>query len=186
MAFRCYALDSSTGAVSEVATSPYQASTGQFGVLGVAESSGQFVYLVKSDLLAAPSTSTLTLDTFHVDTATPRAGAGEQPAVASPGCVGGRRGGGRAERPRHRNPDQPVPYATNAVSHALLYRITFDPVTGVAALDPKRRNGGWQPRIGLPDQRAWKFPGPLERREPRIAFHLPDQCDEFRADTSGD
>jgi hypothetical protein len=34
-----YMLDAITGAVREVATSPYQASTGQFGVLVVTESS---------------------------------------------------------------------------------------------------------------------------------------------------
>ena len=131
-----YALDSSTGAVSEVATSPYQASTGQFGVLVVAESSGQFVYLVKSDLLAAPSTSTLTLDTFHVDTATPALVPVSsqllpvQGAWVDGGAVGDPNGHGIAIL-INQFPTPPTQFP-----NALLYRITFDPVTGVATLDP--------------------------------------------------
>src|SRR5258708_15410699 len=131
-----YALDSSTGAVSEVATSPYQASTGQFGVLVVAESSGQFVYLVKSDLLAAPSTSTLTLDTFHVYTATPALVPvssqllSVQGAWVDGGAVGDPNGHGIAIL-INQFPASPTQFPT-----ALLYRITFDPATGVATLDP--------------------------------------------------
>jgi hypothetical protein len=78
-----YTLNTSTGAVSELATSPFQASTGQFGVLVIAESSGQFVYLVKSDLLPAPATSTPTLDTFHVDAATPVLGLWSRPQTST-------------------------------------------------------------------------------------------------------
>src|SRR5258707_5995113 len=131
-----YALDSSTGAVSEVATSPYQASTGQFGVLVVAESSGQFVYLVKSDLLAAPGTSTLTLDTFHVDTATPALVPvssqllSVQGAWVDGGAVGDPNGHGIAILINQ------FPAPPTQFPNAPLYRITFDPVTGVATLDP--------------------------------------------------
>jgi hypothetical protein len=131
-----YALNTTSGAATEVATSPFQASTGQFGVLVVAESSGQFVYLVKSDLLPAPATSTLTLDTFHVDAATPAlvplssqtlpvAG-----AWVDGGAVGDPNGHGIAIL-INQFPPPPAQFP-----NALLYLITFDPVTGVATLDP--------------------------------------------------
>ena len=131
-----YTLNSSTGAISEVATSPYQASTGQFGVAVVAESSGQFVYLVKSDLLAAPATSTLTLDTFHVDPSTPAlvpVSSQTLPvegAWVNGGVVGDPNGHGIAIF-INQFPTPPTLYP-----NALLYLITFDPVTGVATLDP--------------------------------------------------
>jgi hypothetical protein len=131
-----YALNTTTGAATEIATSPFQASTGQFGVLVVAESSGQFVYLVKSDLLQAPATSTLTLDTFHVDAATPAlvpvssqtlpiAG-----AWVDGGAVGDPNGHGIAIL-INQFPSLPTQFP-----NALLYLITFDPVSGAATLDP--------------------------------------------------
>jgi hypothetical protein len=131
-----YALNSSTGAVNEVAASPFQASTGQFGVLVVAESSGQFVYLVKSDLLAAPATSTLTLDTFQVDAATPALVPVSsqtlpvQGAWVDCGVVGDPNGHGIAILINQ----FPTPHTQ--FPNALFYKITFDPVTGAATLDP--------------------------------------------------
>ena len=131
-----YTLDASTGAVNEVATSPYQASTGQFGVLVIAESSGQFVYLLKSDLLAAPATSTLTLDTFHVDATAPALVPVSsqllpvQGAWVDGGAVGDPNGHGIAIF-INQFPNPPTQFP-----NALLYLITFDPVTGVATLDP--------------------------------------------------
>jgi hypothetical protein len=131
-----YTLDASTGAVNEVATSPYQASTGQFGVLVLAESSGQFVYLLKSDLLAAPATSTLTLDTFHVDATAPALVPVTsqllpvQGAWVDGGAVGDPNGHGIAIF-INQFPNPPTQFP-----NALLYLITFDPVTGVATLDP--------------------------------------------------
>ena len=131
-----YTLDASTGAVSEVATSPYQASTGQFGVLVIAESSGQFVYLLKSDLLAAPATSTLTLDTFHVDATAPALVPVTsqllpvQGVWVDGGAVGDPSGHGIAIL-INQFPNPPAQFP-----NALLYLITFDPVTGVATLDP--------------------------------------------------
>jgi hypothetical protein len=131
-----YALNTTTGAATEIATSPFQASTGQFGVLVVAESSGQFDYLVKSDLLPAPATSTLTLDTFHVDEATPAlvpvssqtlpiAG-----AWVEGGAVGDPNGHGIAILINQ------FPSPHTQFPNALLYLIAFDPVTGAATLDP--------------------------------------------------
>ena len=131
-----YTLDASTGAANEVATSPYQASTGQFGVLVFAESSGQFVYLLKSDLLAAPATSTLTLDTFHVDATAPALVSIStqtlpvQGAWVDGGAVGDPNGHGIAIL-INQFPDPPTQFP-----NALLYLITFDPVTGAATLDP--------------------------------------------------
>jgi len=131
-----YTLNTSTGAVSEVATSPFQASTGQFGVLVFAESSGQFVYLVKSDLLPAPATSTLTLDTFHVDAATPALVPVSsqmlplQGVWVDGGAVGDPSGHGVVILINQ------FPTPQTQFPNAVLYRITFDPVTGSATLDP--------------------------------------------------
>jgi hypothetical protein len=130
-----YSVNASTGAASEVAASPFQASTGQFGVLVVAESSGQFVYLLKSDLLAAPATSTLTLDTFHVDATTPALVPVSsqtlpvQGAWVDGGAVGDPNGHGIAIF-INQFPNPPTQFP-----NALVYLITFDPVTGVATLD---------------------------------------------------
>ncbi|HTA58715.1 MAG TPA: choice-of-anchor D domain-containing protein [Candidatus Baltobacteraceae bacterium] len=131
-----YALNTTTGAATEVATSPFQASTGQFGVLVVAESSGQFVYLVKSDLLPATATSTLTLDTFHVDAATPAlvpVGSQTLPiagAWVDGGAVGDPNGHGIAIL-INQFPSPPTQFP-----NALLYLITFDPLSGAVTLDP--------------------------------------------------
>jgi hypothetical protein len=131
-----YTLNTNTGAVSELATSPFQASTGQFGVLVIAESSGQFVYLVKSDLQPAPATSTLTLDTFHVDAITPALVPVSsqtlplQGAWVDGGAVGDPNGHGIAIL-INQFPTPPTQFP-----NAVLYRITFDPVTGVPTLDP--------------------------------------------------
>jgi hypothetical protein len=134
-----YSLNASTGAVTEVSASPFQASTGQSGVLVVAESSGQFVYLLKSDLLAAPATSTLTLDTFQVDPTAP----GLVPVSSQLLPVqGGWIDGGAAGDPNghgiailiNQFPTPPTQFP-----NALLYLISFDPVTGAATLDS---NGG--------------------------------------------
>ena len=132
-----YALNTTTGAATEVATSPYPGFDRTIRrVWCVAESSGQFVYLVKSDLLPAPATSTLTLDTFHVDAATPAlvpvssqtlpiAG-----AWVDGGAVGDPNGHGIAIL-INQFPSPPTQFP-----NALLYLITFDPVTGAATLDP--------------------------------------------------
>jgi hypothetical protein len=131
-----YALNTTTGAATEIATSPFQASTGQFGVLVFAESSGQFVYLVKSDLLLAPAVSSLTLDTFQVDAATPALVPVSSQTLPvegewiGSGAVGDPNGHGIAILINQ------VPSPPAQFPNALLYLITFDPVTGVASLDP--------------------------------------------------
>jgi hypothetical protein len=69
-----YTLDSTTGVVAETATSPYFASvsTGQTGMLVVAESTGQYVYLLKANLAQPPLASSFTLDSFRIDAANRR------------------------------------------------------------------------------------------------------------------
>jgi Chitobiase/beta-hexosaminidase C-terminal domain/Abnormal spindle-like microcephaly-assoc'd, ASPM-SPD-2-Hydin len=68
-----YTLDPSTGLVAETSTSPYAASvsTGQTGVLVAAESTGQYVYLLKVGFAQSPIPSTFSLDTFQIDSTTP-------------------------------------------------------------------------------------------------------------------
>jgi hypothetical protein len=68
-----YTLDSSTGLVTEVAASPFAASvsTDQTGVLVAAESTGQYVYLLKVGSSSSPVPSTFTFDTFQIDPTTP-------------------------------------------------------------------------------------------------------------------
>ncbi|HTZ47857.1 MAG TPA: hypothetical protein VMH20_09715 [Verrucomicrobiae bacterium] len=68
-----YTLNSTTGVVSETPASPYtaSASTGQNGVLLAAESTGQYVYLLKVGNVDPPNPSTFTLDTFQIDPNTP-------------------------------------------------------------------------------------------------------------------
>jgi len=131
-----YTLNTGTGALAEVATSPYQASTGQFGVLVIAESSGQFVYLLKSDLLPAPATSTLRLDTFHVDAASPALVPVSSQRLP---LEGEWVDGGAAADPNgngiailiNQFPSPPTQFP-----NAVLYLVTFDPVTGAPTLDP--------------------------------------------------
>ena len=131
-----YALNTTTGAATEVATSPFQISTGQFGVLVVAESSGQFVYLVKSDLLPAPATSTLTLDTFHVDATTPALVpvSSQTLPIAGEWVDGGAAGDPNGHGIAILINEFPSP--SSQFPNAVFYVITFDPVTGAATLDP--------------------------------------------------
>jgi hypothetical protein len=68
-----YTLDPTTGIVAETSASPYAASvsTSQSGVLVAAESTGQFVYLLKVGFTQSPTPSTFTLDTFQIVPTTP-------------------------------------------------------------------------------------------------------------------
>jgi len=68
-----YTLDSSTGIVAETPNSPYSASisNGQISMLLAAESTGQYVYLLKVGVTESPVPSTFTLDTFQIDPSTP-------------------------------------------------------------------------------------------------------------------
>ncbi|HKM68421.1 MAG TPA: choice-of-anchor D domain-containing protein [Candidatus Acidoferrum sp.] len=64
-----YDFNSSTGAVAEVANSPFAASTGGTPSAVIAESTGQFVYVLKFTPATYPAPTTVTLDSFVIDTA---------------------------------------------------------------------------------------------------------------------
>ena len=67
-----YTLDAATGIIAETPTSPYFVSItpGEYPALVATESTGHYVYLLKSDF-ASPGAATFTLDTFQIDSATP-------------------------------------------------------------------------------------------------------------------
>jgi hypothetical protein len=104
-----YTLDASTGAVTEVATSPYQVSgdRGKFGAIRVPAEVGP---------VCGSGHEHLEARYFSSGRDRAGAGAGKHPDAACAGRVGGRRRRGRSERPRHRDLDQPIPQPADAVS----------------------------------------------------------------------
>jgi hypothetical protein len=66
-----YTVDPTSGAVAELATSPFAVSTGNSGILAIAESTGQYVYLLKAILPGTPTINSLIVDTFQIDASTP-------------------------------------------------------------------------------------------------------------------
>jgi len=63
-----YTIDATTGAAAEVAGSPFRASTDPQTGYVAAESTGQYVYVLKASLNDVyPAISTVTFDTFQVD-----------------------------------------------------------------------------------------------------------------------
>jgi hypothetical protein len=127
-----YTLDSTTGIAAETATSPYLASTttGQNGVLVAAESTGQYVYLLKVAVPLPPAPSSFTLDTYSVDAATPSlVSVSSQSLSFNASFVGA-----VADPSRHgififANQEQG---GTSPV--ALLFSVSFDPSTGLATI----------------------------------------------------
>ncbi len=65
-----YTLDGSTGLIAEVPASPFAASIGNLAQLLVAESTGQYVYLLKTSSTASTSTNSLILDSFQIEAQT--------------------------------------------------------------------------------------------------------------------
>jgi len=125
-----YTLDATTGVVSETATSPYSASvsTGQAGVLVVAESTGQYVYLLKVGLTQSPAPSTFTLDSFQIDPATPSlVPVNSQALPLNAAWVASAADPARHGLFIYTNQDQPGSSPT-----ALLFPISFDFSTGLA------------------------------------------------------
>ena len=128
-----YTLDATTGAVTETPTSPYAASKGFFNHEVIAESSGQYVYLIKMDTNGTEATKNFYLDTFQVDSAAPAL----MPLTSQQLDVAGTLVGGIGADPNghgislflNQNLDS-AQYPT-----AILYTITFDPITGTAILD---------------------------------------------------
>jgi centrosomal CEP192-like protein len=130
-----YTLDSTTGAVSEVPTSPYAASTGLLNFLVFAESTGQFVYLIKSVANGTESTSNLYLDTFQVDSAAP---ALIPLSSAQLSVAGTLISGGIAADPNGHGIALFLNQNLNSAQYsaAVLYSIIFDPISGSVTLDP--------------------------------------------------
>jgi hypothetical protein len=135
-----YTLDSTTGIAAETATSPYLASTttGQSGVLVVAESTGQYVYLLKVAATQSPVASSFTLDTFSVDAAGPSLVAVSSQSLPFNATFAG----AVADPSRHgifiyANQEQG---GTSPL--ALLFSISFDPSTGLATIPSAGLNIG--------------------------------------------
>lgn len=127
-----YALDSSSGKVSELPASPFAVSSGHSNSLVAAEGTGQFVYLLKADLNSSQQIQNLYLDTFQIGAAT----SALVPLTSQTLPVTGNFVGAVADPNQHGmaiflNQDQGVPSPA-----AILYVITFDPITGSATLDP--------------------------------------------------
>ena len=125
-----YTLNGSTGMVAEVTTSPFSASIGNLAELVFAESTGQYVYLLKTMTTASTSSNSLILDTFRIDpvaVALVPTSSQTLPLVGDPvGAIGDPNGHGLAVLV---NQDQggaePIP---------VLYTVTFDPTSGLVLL----------------------------------------------------
>ena len=139
-----YTLDATSGIVTETATSPYAASvsTGQIGMLLAAESTGQYVYLLKVGAALPPAPSTFTLDTFQIDPTTPAL----VPINSQSLSLNATWVDGGADPAHHgmfvlANQDQ-----GGASPAALLFSIPFDLATGVATLPTTGINIGSKAR----------------------------------------
>ena len=125
-----YTLDGSTGLIAEVVASPFAASIGNLAQLLVAESTGQYVYLLKTSSTASTSANSLILDSFQIDAQTHAL----VPTSSQTLPVAGDPAGAVADPNGHGfvvflNQDQggaqPVP---------VLYTVTFDPSSGLPLL----------------------------------------------------
>jgi len=128
-----YTLNSTTGAVTEVAASPFAASRGLDNMAVIAEASGQFVYLIKYDPSGTEATNNFYLDTFQVEAATPAL----TPLTTQQLNVAGTMEGVVSD-PNNHGLSLFLNQNLNAAEYstAILYTITFDPVSGAAILDP--------------------------------------------------
>jgi hypothetical protein len=128
-----YTLDPTSGAVAELATSPFAVSTGNSGILVVAESTGQYVYLLKAILPGTPTINSLILDIFQIDASTPALiPVGSQ----SIGVAGEFMGA--VKDPLHHGIAVYLNQAAAGSSYpaAVLYTIQFNAVSGQVILDP--------------------------------------------------
>jgi hypothetical protein len=126
-----YTFDAASGTVAEIAASPFNASTGTCTLI-VAESTGQYVYLIKS---ATPNQAaqTLYLDTFQIDATTPALIPLNSQTLPVAGALVASAGG-----PNLHGMALLLNQNSTGASYpsAILYTITFDPGTGTANLDP--------------------------------------------------
>ncbi|HEY2458386.1 MAG TPA: choice-of-anchor D domain-containing protein, partial [Candidatus Acidoferrum sp.] len=128
-----YTYDSATGTIAEVAASPFATSTGNQSNLIVAESTGQYVYLLKINPASGPNSQSLFLDTFQIDSSTPAL----VPISSQTLPVLGSFVASAGDPNQHGMTiflNQNATYA--AYSTAVLYTITFDSTSGLARLDP--------------------------------------------------
>jgi hypothetical protein len=124
-----YTLNGTTGVVAEVPNSPFTETTANSAVVIMAETTGQYVYIVKANYSGTISAANFTLDTFKIDPQTPAlvpTSTQSLPITGSwvdSGAVGDPNGHGFAVLV---NQDQggsrPVP---------VLYTVTFDPSSGL-------------------------------------------------------
>jgi len=138
-----YTLDSTAATVTEVPNAPFAASQLREFItnLVIPESSGHFVYVLKQDYSGSNLTNNFYIDTFQVDPATPTLIPVSSQQVSLVGAVpvgtscvaADPNGHGLALFVNQRNS------SLDANPSAVLYTITFDPVTGAATFDP---NGG--------------------------------------------
>jgi hypothetical protein len=127
-----YTFDAASGTVAEIVASPFNASTGNTGTLIVAESTGQYIYLIKS---ATPNQAaqTLYLDTFQIDATTPALIPLNSQTLPVAGALVASAGD-----PNLHGMALLLNQNTTGASYpsAILYTITFDPGIGAANLDP--------------------------------------------------
>ena len=135
-----YTLDSTTAAVTEVPNAPFAVSQLQGFIINlvIPESSGPFVYVLKQNYSGTDLANNFYLDTFQVDAATPTLVpvSSQQLSLVGAGLVGSvsvaadPNGHGLALFVDQRNS------SLDANPNAVLYTISFDPLTGVATFDP--------------------------------------------------
>lgn len=125
-----FTLDSTTGIVAETPTSPYIASetTGENGVLVVAESTGQYVYLLKVSSAQPPQLSTFTLDTFSIDASAPALVAVSTQSLS----LNGAWVASAADPNQHGMLILVNQGESGSSPAAVLFSISFDPSTGLA------------------------------------------------------
>jgi hypothetical protein len=126
-----YSFDSTSGAVQEIATSPYTASTIDNPFLVAPQSTGQFVYLLKFSNYASSQSVNFLLDTFQID----RTNSHLIPLSSQPlpfncsavAAVADPNGHGIVSCATVTDP-------VTSVSTPFFFVITFDPLTGAATI----------------------------------------------------
>jgi hypothetical protein len=135
-----YTLDSATAAVTEVPNAPFAVSQLQGFItnLVIPESSGHFVYVLKQNYSGTDLANNFYIDSFQVDPATSTLVpvSSQQLSLAGAGLVGSHsvvadpNGHGLVLFVNQRNS------SLDANPNAVLYTVTFDPLTGLATFDP--------------------------------------------------
>jgi Fn3 associated len=129
-----YSFDGTSGAIAEIPTSPYAASTIDAPLLVATEGTGQFLYLLKYSNPTPASAITYVLDTFRIDRTTPalipvssRALPFEGTMTETATAAGDPNRHGLAIFLMQTDP-------TTADTEPMAFIINFDPITGVATI----------------------------------------------------